>query len=112
MLPPSVLFWGRRVYWAPVVLLVTALRQGKNPDATFEKLKAFCRVWRSTVKRWQRYFRELFPHSSAWRRLSGYLMPPIAADALPGALLARFYHACAQPETALVACLQVLTLGP
>jgi hypothetical protein len=51
VLPPSVLFWGRRVYWAPVMLLVTALRQGRNPDATLEKLKSFCGVWRSTIKR-------------------------------------------------------------
>jgi hypothetical protein len=94
------------------MLLIVALRQGKNPDATFEKLKAFCGVWRSTVKRWQHYFRELFPHSSTWRRLSGRLMPPVAADELPGALLARFYHTCGKPEAALVGCLRVLALGP
>jgi hypothetical protein len=34
-------FWGRRVYWAPVVLLVTAIRQGHNPDHTLEQLKKF-----------------------------------------------------------------------
>ena len=28
VLPPSVLFWGRRVYWAAVVLVVTAPCQG------------------------------------------------------------------------------------
>ena len=106
------LFWGRRVYWAPVMLLIVALRQGKNPDATFEKLKGFCGVWRSTVKRWHHYFRELFPKSSTWRRLSGRLLPPVAADELPGALLARFYHSCGKPEAALVGCLRVLALGP
>jgi hypothetical protein len=112
VLPPSVLFWGRRVYWAPVVLLVTALRQGCNPDATLEKLKALCGVWRSTVKRWQRYFRELFPSSATWRRLSGRLIPPIAVDDLPRALLVRFYRACGQAEAALVQCLQVFARGP
>lgn len=112
VLPPSVLFWGRRVYFAPVVLLVTALRQGRNPDATLEKLKGLCGVWRSTIKRWQRYFKELFPGSVNWRRLSGRLMPPVAVDDLPRALLARFYRACGQAEPAIVRCLQVFALGP
>ena len=39
LLPPSVRFWGRRVYWAPVVLIITALRQGRNPDHTLEQLR-------------------------------------------------------------------------
>lgn len=112
MLPPSVRFWGRRVYWAPVVVLVTALRQGHNPDATLEKLKAICNVWRSTVKRWERYFREFFPHSTIYRRLSGRLMPSVAAEDLPRALLSHFYRACGQAEAAMVQCLQVLALGP
>jgi hypothetical protein len=112
VLPPSVLFWGRRVYWAPVLLLVTALRQGRNPEATLEKLKTLCGVWRSTVKRWQRYFRDLFPDSATWRRLSGRLIPPIAVDKLPRAMLARFYRACGRAEAALVQCLQVFALGP
>ena len=51
------------VYWAPVMLIVSALRQGQNPDITLERLKGLCGVWRSTVKRWQRYFCKLFsPH--------------------------------------------------
>ncbi len=39
-------------------------------------------------------------------------MPPIAPDQLPKALLERFYLSCAEPETALVTCLQTLALGP
>ena len=46
VLPPSVRFWDRRVYWAPVLLLVSALRQGQKPAVTMEHLKAFCHVWR------------------------------------------------------------------
>lgn len=105
-------FWGRRVYWAPVVLLVTAIRQGRNPELTLEQLKKFCGVWRSTVKRWHRYFRELFPKSRNYRRLSGRLMPPIDSDQLPGALLARFYQAFSDAGAALIACLQTFALGP
>jgi len=112
ILPPSVRFWGRRVYWAPVMLLVSALRQGQNPDITLERLKGLCGVWRSTVKRWQRYFLTLFPHTITYRRLSGRLMPPIGADRLPGGLLARFCQAFCDPVIALVKCLQTLALGP
>jgi hypothetical protein len=111
-LPPSVRFWQRRVYWAPVVLLVSALRQGQNPDITLERLKGLCGVWRTTVKRWLRYFKELFAHSVSYRRLSGHLMPPIGADQLPRQLLARFCHTFCDPQTALVRCLKILTLGP
>ena len=112
VLPPSVRFWGRRVYWAPVVLLISALRQGRHPEATLQRLKALCGVWRSTVKRWQRYFRDLFPQTISFRRLSGRLMPPIGSDLLPKALLERFCQTGFEPETALVTCLGTLALGP
>jgi len=112
VLPPSVRFWHRRVYWAPVVLLVTALRQGHNPDATLEKLKSLCGVWRSTVKRWQRYFRDLFPQGAAFKRLAGRLMPPIDPHRLPADLLLRFHRNCRQPEQAISGCLRVIAMGP
>jgi hypothetical protein len=95
-----------------VVLLVSALRQGQNPDITLTRLKGFCGVWRSTVKRWQRYFLKLFPQTVNYRRLSGHLMPPIGADKLPRGLLERFCQTFCDPETALVRCLQTLALGP
>jgi hypothetical protein len=111
-LPPSLRFWQRRVYFAPVVLLVSALRQGQNPDITLERLKGLCGVWRSTVKRWLRYFKELFAHSVNFRRLSGHLMPPIGADQLPRDLLARLFKTYGEPEVALFKCLKILALGP
>ena len=74
-LPPSVRFWGRRVYWAPVLILLSAIRQGKNPVATLERLKNICGVWRSTLNRWRDYFLKLFPQSLFYQRLSGYLKP-------------------------------------
>jgi hypothetical protein len=94
------------------VLLVSALRQGKNPAITLERLKGLCGVWRSTIKRWQRYFQDLFAQSIGYRRLAGYLIPPIGSDHLPGALLARFYKRFQGPEEALANCLKALALGP
>jgi hypothetical protein len=50
-----------------VVLLASALRQGQNPDITLERLKGLCGVWRTTVKGWQRYFKEIFTRSVNYR---------------------------------------------
>ena len=95
-----------------MVLLVSALRQGQNPDITLERLKGLCGVWRCTVKRWLRYFKERFVYSVSYRRLSGHLMPPICADQLARDLLARFCQTFGESQTALVKCLQTLALGP
>lgn len=112
VLPPSVRFWGRRVYWAPVMLLAAALRQGHQPAITLERLKALCGVWRSTVNRWRRYFCELFAQTANYRRLSGRLWPPIAAEQLPKELLRRFCRSRGDPQGALAACLTALAAGP
>ena len=112
VLPPSIRFWDRRVYWAPVLLLLSALRQAQKPAVTMERLKTSFGVWCSTVKRWQHYFKELFVQSERYQRLSGRLMPPVNPDALPGALLSRFCSGDGGDETALANCLRVLASGP
>ena len=108
---PAVRFWQRRVYWAPVLLLVSALRQGRHPLVTLQRLQALCGVWRSTVKRWQRYFRELFAGSIGYRRLCGRLIPPIDRSRLPAALLERFCRN-RPAQTALIDCPKALVMGP
>jgi hypothetical protein len=109
--PPSVRFWGRRVYWAPVVVLVTALRQGKNPAVTLERLKGLCSVWRSTVNRWRDYFLNIFPKEWSRHPLSGRIMLQ-ASDCLLQDLLAEFSQRASPPEIALASCLQGLIQGP
>jgi len=100
------------VYWAPVLFIATALRQGRNPERTLAQLKGLFGVWRSTVNHWQHYFRELFAQSIGYRCLAGHLIPPIDSSHLPKALLVRFSNAAKDPETALVNCLRTLALGP
>jgi len=102
------LFWGRRVYWASVLLVLTALRQGRDQGYTLEKLKALFGVTRQTLTRWLSYFRKIFPRSQAWRQLSGRLMPPVAEHELPKVLIERFMQARGEPELGLAACLQSL----
>jgi hypothetical protein len=112
VLPASVLFWGRRVYWAPVLLVVTALRQGRVQGYTLRRLQTLFGITRPTLVRWIGYFREQFVHSLGFRRLCGRLMPPIAIHTLPGALIERFVRASGEHAAGLVACLQALALGP
>ncbi len=111
VMPPSVRFWGRRVYWGPVVLLITALRQGENPNITLERLKGLCGVWRSTVNRWRDYFIKIFPDSPPWRRLSGHVMTK-ETNRLIHDLLSLYYQNTQEPETAMVKCLYGLAMGP
>jgi len=113
VLPPSVLFWGRRVYFAPAMLVITALRQGRDRGYTVEKLRNLFGATRTTLKRWARYFREVFPYNPSWKWLSGRLMPPVEAAQLPRSLIERFIHIRdGDPERGLISCLGAIVLGP
>ena len=110
--PPSVRFWGRRVYWRAAVVVLTALCQGPGRAAARQRVKAIYNLTRPTLARWQRYFHEEFPSSRCWRGLCGRLMPPVNPHELPGALITRFVSANREPFSALVACMKALALGP
>lgn len=92
--PPSVRFFGRRWYLAPVVVLVSALRHGATP----RRLKALSawlkgrgeRLCRQTVERWRRWWLETFTASPTWEAGRGRFVPPAAAARLPLSLLERF----------------------
>ena len=105
------LFWGRRVYWGAVLVVVTALRQGRGRGCTVERLRTQFGVTRPTLTRWLRYFREAFPQTRAWRWVTGRLVPPVAAEALPGGVVEQFVRARGDPEEGVVACLRALCLG-
>ena len=104
MLPPSVLFWGRRVYWGVVVLVVTALRQGRVAGVTVQRLETLFGVTRLTLRRWCTYFRDCFPQTPAWQRLRGRLAVPVRPGVI-GDLLTAFLRVRGDPEPGLVACL-------
>ena len=108
VLPPSVLFWGRRVYWGAVVLVCTALREGRVAGSTAHRLQALFGVTRPTLTRWRRYFREAFLHTAMWRRLVGRLALPGRAGTVLADLLRRFVRARGDPEQGLIACLAAL----
>lgn len=92
--PPSVRFFGRRWYLAPVVVLVSALRHG----VTLRRLAAL-REWlcsrgerlsRATVERWRHWWLTVFVRSPTWSARRDRFVPPVAENLLPQSLLERF----------------------
>jgi hypothetical protein len=87
--PVSVRFLGRRVYLAAVVVLASALRAGLNERRASE-LTQRIGVPRRTIERWRAWWLNEFVDSPFWNNARARFMPPLAAGALPAALLERF----------------------
>lgn len=89
--PPSVRFLGPKVYFAAVVILVTAMRQGPTPRGARE-LSRFFGADRRTIARWQVFWSEHFPRTVFWKAARGRLVPAVQIVALPRSLLEAFLH--------------------
>ncbi len=104
--PPSILFMGRRVYWGFVVLVLTALRQGRNTGAS--QLRERLGVDPKTLKRWVVWFEEIFPVSSRWKSLRGRLGAEVGNHRLPSDLLDLFLASEKNFPRAVTACLRMI----
>jgi hypothetical protein len=93
--PASVRFLGRRVYPAVLVVLVCALAQGLTCRRR-AILRRAIGVDRSTLVRWQRWWRDSFPSTRLWRATSARFLPPVDTAALPLSLLSRFGRWCVE----------------
>jgi hypothetical protein len=91
-MPPSVRFFGRRVYFAPVLLIVSAMR-GQLTAARLRSIQDEYGADRRTVIRWRRWWREAFAKTGFWRAAKGRFVPPVAHADLPASLLERFNKA-------------------
>jgi len=114
-LPPSVRYFGRRWYLAPVVVLVSALQHGVTPWRLAE-LRAWLsergeRLSRRTVERWRCWWLEVFTTTPTWRARRGSFVPPAAAARLPQSLLERFVGGDAEQLTAALRFLSPVTTG-
>jgi len=87
--PPSVRFFGRRVYLAPVFLLVSAM-QGALTASRLRRIKELFGADRRTVVRWRKWWREFFPTTGFWRAMAGRFVPTIELTELTGSLIKRF----------------------
>lgn len=88
MLPASVLFLDRRVYFGAVVVLASAFLVGATP-ARVRKLQAWFDVDRRTLARWRAWWQEAFPRFERWGRIRG-LVVDCAVTSLPRSLLEAF----------------------
>jgi hypothetical protein len=109
-LPPSCLFFGRRVYFGAVVLLVTAARQGRRKRAVVKLCEQF-RMNARTVKRWLDYFTAVFPNCRLWQRVRGLVSAAVRDAELPGGLL-RWHEGRSRRRAELVGCLRLLASRP
>ena len=87
--PPSVRFFGRRVFLGALVVLVSALAQGLTGRRR-AGLAAQIGAGVQTLERWRRWWRETLPATAFWRSVRDRFVPPVRIDELPQSLLARF----------------------
>lgn len=106
-LPPSCLFWGRRVYWGIVIILVTAAKEGLN-HGTSLSLSQKLNVPPRTIGRWVRYFKDVFPKTNQWQRLRSPVTSHVRNDDLPRALLKLFLSSTTCALTAVIHCMKFL----
>ena len=90
--PPSVRFFGRRWFPAPLFVLISILTIGVNERRLSQVKRHFgISVSESTWKRWRRWWRELFLKTPFWQQAKGHVLIPIEeTKSIPRALLSLF----------------------
>lgn len=107
--PPSVRFLGRKRFLSAVVLLVSAARYGARPRLAQALQRAYG-VSRSTLARWQRWWRETAPKTASWMIVKTQVMPPIDPNRIPLELLRHFEATTAMEK--LIAVLRLVATLP
>ena len=97
------LFLGRKVYLAAVVVLVSVLRQGATPTRV-SKLKELLGVNARTIYRWRRWWLETFTWSRFWASSRAHFRETVDEKSLPLELLRAFDGAEKQKALVRVLC--------
>jgi hypothetical protein len=87
--PASVRFLGRKRFLSVVVLLVSAARYGARPRLAQSLQRAYG-ISRSTLVRWQRWWRETVPQTAFWVEAKTRFTPPVDSSRAPEELVRRF----------------------
>ena len=105
--PPSVRFFGRRWYVAPVFVLISAMRDGLTAKR-LEELRSWLGTCpsRRTLGRWRVWWRDIFAPSAFWNVAKARFRGSVDAASAPAALLERFVG---DAQEKLVACLKLLS---
>ncbi len=99
--PPSVRFLGRRVYWAAVVVLVSAMASGITTTRA-TRLRECVGVSVRTLRRWRAWWLGAFVAGACWRAARGRFAPAVDEGALPASLIERFAAGDEQQRLSLV----------
>lgn len=89
--PPSVRFLGRRVVLGAVVLVAAAMMQGPTPRRAKE-IQRVLGVDVATLRRWRKWWLEVFPRSMTWHVLRPRIAVEFDATLLPRSFIDRFAH--------------------
>ncbi len=89
VLPPSLIYLGRRVYLGVLVVLLTALSHGLTPRRR-RRVCGILGVAPRTLERWRIWWKEEFPQTPFWRSVRGVFLPPLDEELLPAPLVAHF----------------------
>ena len=87
--PGSVRFLGRKVYSAYVVVMLSAVIQGREKMA-MKHLVAVCGTSAVTIRRWKKWWQESVKECRFWDEHRGRLSPALNEDRLITELLQRF----------------------
>ncbi len=101
VMPPSCLFLGRRVYLAPVVVLVSALAVGVTHREASAAGAIYGAVSR-TVVRWHQWWVGSFPLTAFWLAAKGTFSSAIEKPRLPLSVLEVFSGWCSPGSLVLV----------
>ena len=107
VLPPSLRFFGRRVYVGPVFVLACVMIHGIT-EKRAAMLHELVGVTIRTLARWRAWWRKAFPHTTFWRAARARFAPPVDESLLPASMLERFCQPAASEH--LLAVLRFL--GP
>ena len=111
--PPSVCFFGRRVYFAVSFILLSMLRHGVTHERE-EQLRLELHGWTPaddrTLARWREWWQHMLPASPFWRAARGLLREPVLPADLPSGLDQSFTGAAADQLTSTLKLLAPLSI--
>ena len=88
-MPESVVYLGRRVYVAVVLVLASIVASGLTPRR-LARVRAHLGVSAQTVRRWRQWWQTSFVQSRFWSERRGLFLPTVDVLDLPNELIRRF----------------------
>jgi hypothetical protein len=111
VLPPSLRFWDRKVYWSIVILVTVVLQQQRTEGYSAGKIIKMIGISRHTLKRWIQYFKDVFPQTGRWKRIRGRISVEIDIGQIPSAIILFFIERSGSAENGLISSLQLFSGG-